>query len=503
MSELAKRSFLNFLASLAKTGGILALTFIITPILIRLLGEEDFGAYRVLFEIFTYLSLVEMGLLTAVITCMLPLIKGKKEVELKALMAESSRRFYKVVLWTFFFGAIFYPFLPQLTSWEQSDKTQLYITFTILLFTSVVFPSNVYKAYLEASNKGYLVHLIIFFQNICLTLLSVIFAYMGLGLKSQALGLLLSSLFGAFLMRFLSDIKVDKKIKGTSFSGEINSRQKSQVLNELAGKLCWQIDQIVIAALINTSMVTKVFIGQRMAQIIQVQLLSVGQSSWASLSHIYFEENNRELFEKRFYEITKIIAYVAIILLVPVCALNRSFISLWVGKDLLLETDVLIYLASANAFFHGIFSFWGLIITVLGKANLLTKPFWIQALCNVTASLLGTYFFGGVGPILGTLVSYLVIPFFIYPQLLKNHFNLSISKLLSSLILPFLLGVLVLILLIFSGVQLTDLSLKDFAWKSFAIFTVNALMMFLVLFNREEKVILINRINNFKKNWFP
>lgn len=501
MSELTKRSFLNFIASLAKTGGILVITFLLTPVLIKLIGAKDFGAFRVLMEIYSYLSLVEMGLLTAVITCLLPAIRSENKTEIEQIMAQGSWRFYKVVLWTLFFGLMMFPLLPKLTSWEGNNKIELYVTYAILLCTSITIPSNIYRAYLESQNKGYLLHIVIFIQNIIFTLLSVLFAWLGLGLKSQAAGMLISVIIGALILRYLSDVKADHAKRSIEHDKIISKRQRSQVLNELAGKLCWQIDQVVIGALIDTTMVTRVFIGQRVALIMQTQLLSLGQSSWASMSHLYFDESRKDLFTKRFYELSKIIAFLAVILLVPVCLLNRSFIILWVGKEQLMETNALIYLAAANAFFHGVLSFWGLIMTVLGKANIITKPFWAQAIINVTASLIGTYYFGGIGPILGTLVSYLFVPFFIYPKLLHEHLSLDYKRLYQTLIFPFFAGVLVVIFLNYSGLKLTELTIKEFILNGFLIFTLNSVLMFLILFNREEKRLLINRVKHLKSNF--
>ncbi|MBY0516455.1 MAG: lipopolysaccharide biosynthesis protein [Bacteriovoracaceae bacterium] len=498
MSELTKKSFLNFLASLVKTGGILALTFILTPILIKLLGTKDFGTFRVLNEIYSYLSLAEMGLMTAVITCMLPLVKSKNREQLTRLMAHGSWRFYKVVLWTVGVGICIFPFLEKLTSWDSAAPTELYFSFAILLFSSITIPSNIYKAYLEAQNKGYLVHLIIFFQNTIFTLLSVLFAYQGLGLKSQAIGLLISVIFGAWLMRYFSDIKVDLSKRNYEEGHLVSKRQLSQVLNELAGKLCWQIDQVVIASMIDTTMVTKVFIGQRVATIMQQQLLSLGQASWASLSTLYYSNEGTERFDKRFYEMSKLLSFTAMILLVPVCLLNRSFITLWVGKDLLMDTDTLIFLASANAILHGVFSFWGYIITVLGKADLLTKPFWIQAIINVSASILGTYYFGGIGPLFGTLISFLIVPLLFYPKILEINFKLKLAALYKSLFFPLVIGLLVLVAFLKSGINFVDLSVTEFVLKGILTLFVTTFVLFFVVFSKDEKSLLIKRVRTLR-----
>jgi O-antigen/teichoic acid export membrane protein len=490
------------MTSILKTAGILTTTFIMSPIILRLIGDKDFGTFKVLTEIYSYLGLVEMGLLASIVSCIIPLLKKEKRDVLEDLLAEGSRKFWKISFWTIIFGLALFPFLKKLTSWSGNSESDLYITFGLLLSTSFLIPSNIYRGYFDASNRGHLLHFINFIQSLFFTFIAVIFAYWGWRIKSQGIAFFLSVAIGAFLLRYFSDIKISLKKKNTQFDNQIASNRKPQVLNELAGKLCLNADQLIIAIFLGPVMVTKVFLGQRVVQIMQLQILSLGQASWASLGSLYYnKETNEGLFEKRLMEMTKVLAIFAVAGLVPICVLNQAFIELWVGEKYLMGSNALVYFASANAFFLGLFNFWGFIFSILGKPGVITKLFWKQAIINVIASIICTKYLGGIGPIVGTLISYLLVPLWLYPKLLKKHFGLHELKLFSSFTWPALVGISSLVFYHFSPWRFNHLTWFHFVFSGIAIFILNSLILFFILFNREEKILFINRILALKKNW--
>lgn len=502
VSELTKKSFLNFTFSLMKTVGILITTFIMSPIILRLIGDKDFGTFKVLTEVFSYLGLVEMGLLASLVSCMIPLFKAGNRPVLEQLLSEGSRKYWKVALWTIIFGLALFPFLKKLTSWSGDSASDLYLTFGLLLSTAFLIPSNIYRGYFDASNRGHLLHLINFIQSLLFTFTAVLFAYWGWKIKSQGVAFFISVAAGAFLLRYFSDIKISLRSKSNQFDHKISSNRKPQVLNELAGKLCLNADQVIIGIFLGPVMVTKVFLGQRVVQIMQLQLLSLGQASWASLGTLYYhEEEHPGLFEKRLMEMTKVLAIFAVAGLVPICVLNQAFIELWVGEKYLMGSNALVYFASANAFFLGLFNFWGFIFSVLGKPGVITKLFWQQAIINVLASLICTKYFGGIGPIVGTLISYLIIPVWLYPKLLKEHFGLHELRLFASFLWPAFLGVGSVVFYHFSPWKFTHLSWLHFIFSGTLIFLVNSILLFLILFNKAEKKLFINRIIALKRNW--
>ncbi len=496
MSELTRRTLLNLVTGTGKTVGILALTFFSTPLLLRLIGASDFGTFKVLFEVLTYLNLLEMGVYGSLISALLPAIQRNDAAEIQALLREGLRKYLWVILFATAVGLGLMPFLTYFTSWEQDSTRPLFVTFGIMLLNSLFIPTHTFRAYLEASNRGYVAHLIVWFQNTLFILASLSFAALGFKLEAQALGLVLSGCVAMILMAKASGVKVPISFRRSEeHAAKISANQRSQVLNELAGKVSFHCDNLLIAVFAGPVTVTKVFLGQRVVQILQGQLTGLGQAAWASLSSLYYSDAGGEAFKLRFLEMTKVLVVMAVILLVPVCILNESFLRLWVGEEHMLPGNTLVYVAAVNALFFPLFGFFSFIFTVLGKPKEITRIEWAQALVNISASLALTSYLGGVGPIAGTLVSFLVVSLVRYPWLIQRHFGISSLALYRTILAPALAGI--------GTVFCWDrfaVSLPITDWASFFLCAAgvggaSAAVFYLLLFTRAEKELFRSRLS--------
>lgn len=500
MSELTKRSFLFFLTSSFKSVGLLCVTFFLTPLLLRLIGASDFGTFKVLMEIYGYFSLLEMGLYSSLIACLIPAIRDSDQGTWLQLLSEGQRLYLKAALWTIVASLCLLPFLAQLTSWEGESKNELYFAFALVAASALLIPFQPYRIFLEASNQGHRINLIILLQNLLFMGVSILFAYLGWKLTAQAMGVLISNLIGVFLIRRYSGVRIPWTFSKHSGSlGQIRKHQAPQVLNDLAMKICLNCDQLIIALFLGPVMVTKVFLGQRVVLIMQGQIQSLGQASYASLGSIYYSDSSA--FRARVMEVTKLLSVVGVSLLVPVCILNRPFIALWVGAGYQMESNALTYLASSNAFLFGLFSFWSFIFTVLGKPSAITKMIWWQAGVNLVASILCTIYLGGPGPMAGTLISFLLVPLWQYPKLLKEHFELPEPQLFSTIFKPLMLGLTFLLLHHFSPWKLSPVTWFTFFVYGALVFSLVSGLLFFALFNRQERHLFITRIKVLCRNF--
>jgi len=498
MNDRSLRTFLHFSTSLVKSAGLLALTFFLTPALLRLIGPENVGTYKVLFELYGYFTIIEFGLYPSLITSLFPLVQTGSKDEVSDLLSEGKRQYIRAMIRSLIVGIIFIPFLPYLVSWKNNSSTDLYVTYGLMLFTLFFMPIQPYKAYLEATNRGHLVNLIVFFQNLLINILGVAFAYFGLKLISQGLSLLIATTLGWLLVYIASNIKIYQlKSAHSHFEKLLKSYQIPQVLNDLALKICLQCDSILISIFLGPVMVVKVFLGQRVVFIVQNQILMMGQAAWASLGALYYSDIS--LFRLRLLEVTKLLAVTGVAVLVPICILNQSFIRLWVGNTYLMDTNALTFLATANAYMFGIFSFWAHMFSVLGKPRELTGMNWVQALVNFGASLIFINFLGGIGPLTGTLISFLTVPLIVYPSLLKKHFGLSTQSVLRTVLLPASFGVLTIGLYLILPWRISPESWPDFLLWGALILIVNCICLFVIVFDNDEKKMIVRRVHDLIK----
>ncbi len=491
MSELTRRSFLFFLTSMFKSVGLLLLTFFLTPVVLRLLGADAFGTFRVLSELYGHLSLFEMGLYSSLLAALLPACARGDQERQRAYLSHGFFAYAQSAGLTAIAALALLPLLPRLTSFDNT--TELYATFLLLAATTILIPLQPYRIYLEASNQGHKVNLIAFVQNIFFLLAALAFAALGFGLRSQGLAVLVSTVLSVILMVWVSGVRIPwPRQRDPEVVRELRRNQRPQVLNDLAYKIGQNCDQIVIAFFLGPVAVTKVFLGQRIVLILQGQLQALGQSSFASLGTLYYSEP--ELFRRRVLEVTRVLAVAAVALLVPVCLLNRSFISLWVGDEYQLETNSLTLLASGNAYLFSLFSFWSLVFTVLGKPAALTPLMWRQALVNVAASIAGTKLFGPVGPVAGTLVSFSLVSFWSYPRLLSTHLGVEARAVLQSILGPLAVALLTLGIAVLAPYELAPKTWISFFFTGGVFFILYGGMLFFLMFKQEERAIHFNRM---------
>lgn len=494
MSELTKKSIANFLASVLKTFGILIITFTTTPLILKRLGDTNFGVYKTLTELHSYLSLIEVGLLASIVAFMVPLLSPEKKIDLELYLGRSKWAYIKIIFYTLIIGICLTPMLPNLTSYND-NLTELYLTYFFILITTIFLPANLYRGYLDANNRGYIVHFINLFQSILLVILTLIFAYSDFGMKSQSLALFIAMAFGSFLLKKYSGLNISTVKDPIGLSPEIVKNRKYQVLNELAHKLCQQSDQIILGFFLGPLTVTKVFIGQRIVQIFQIQFLSLGQATWPSLLNIY-NQHDHKLFEKRFIEMTKVISVFSISCLVPTSIMSESFIKLWVGDAYSLEINNLVNISSICAFFLGIFSFWATIFAMMGKSRLTTKIFWSQAIINILASLIATKLLKGIGPVTGSLISNLLAPLWMYPLLINKELKLNLLKIINSFIPPLILGIMLVYLSNKYRHMFANISWLNFFIVTALIFIITITALMFLCLNNEERKIFINRVES-------
>ncbi len=484
MSDLTRRSFLFLLTSLFKSGGLLLLTFFLTPVVLRLLGPDAFGTFKVLSELYGHLSLLELGLYSSLLAALIPVTASGDRERQRAYLSHGLFAYAKAAAVTAGAALLLVPLLPRLTSF--ADHAALTGTFLMLAATAVFIPLQPYRIYLEASNQGHKVNLIAFAQNLLLLILALAFAALGLGLRSQGLAVLTSTVVGVALLVRFADVRIPwPRRRDPAIVSELRRHQRPQVLNDAAYKIGQNCDQLLIAFFLGPEAVTKVFLGQRIVLILQGQLQALGQSSFASLGNLYYSDP--AVFRQRALEVTKLIAVGAVAVLVPVCLFNRSFIALWVGREYLLGDDTLTLLAAGNAYLFGLFSFWALLFTVLAKPAVLTPTLWTQALVNVGASLAGTRLLGPPGPIAGTLVSFLVVSLWSYPRLLTVHFGLPVRAILARVFGPLVVAGLTLGLAAALPARPDPQSWAGLIAAGTTVSVLYGVLLFFTMFNRAER----------------
>ena len=448
-----RHSTINYLTNVTFTVVTLALALVATPFMLRWLGAEALGAYRAAADWVGYLAVLELGLGGA----MLPLVAralsqpdGDGGARLRAVMTGGFRAYRWVTVPMLCGAAGLVAIMPWLMPGASPALARdVRVAVALAGLTLVFVPLSPLRALWEARQRGYVVGMILIGQSVLITAAALWFARRGWGVTGQMLALLTGAVaFHAALLTltaraapdalrwlFAPDRSPDARLA----DAELWRLNWPTLMLNVAGRVSYLTDNIVIAYLLGPAAVVPFFLTQRLAQLAQGQVQSVGNATWAGLAELH-HSGQRPLLVRRFLELNRLVALLGLAALVPIVAFNRRFVELWVGPASFAGNAVTV-LAGVNAIMLSLASLWGWLFSGTGQVRLVARPSLVAAAINVLVSALATLQLGVVGPLVGTKVARACVPGWYVPLLMRRHFGIEPTMLLRAVGLPVLLAV--------------------------------------------------------------
>ncbi len=439
-----RRAIHTLLTSVAFLGATLVVGIVSTPIFLRLLGDERVGAFRVATDWAAYLVLMELGLSGALRARFAKVVSQSEEATATAFAAGVTM-YRRVTVWTLIAAGGFAFALPWLIPVDASLQVELVIAWLLLTATSLTLLLGPVRPLLEGMQRGYVINNLLVVQSIVVTVTGVFFAWVGLGVASQALGTLIGACLMAggliWCLRATYPKLCHQLIHPKSNSDERIRLAKLNLptfASRISGQVGVMSDNIVIGMLLGPPAVVPFFLTQRISLVAQGLLQSFSGSTWAGLADLYHRQE-MGLLQTRVIELTRLITMVGVIVLAPILVFNRFFVTLWVGGDRF-GGEWMTSLAVVDAFLLSIVSLWGLLFAGTEKIGLVAPVSVVSAVVNVIVSIVATYTLGPVGPLVGTLVALLAVQGTWIPHLLRSHFGISQRQLLVSMINPWIVA---------------------------------------------------------------
>jgi O-antigen/teichoic acid export membrane protein len=465
-----RRSFWTYFTSTGFSLITVLVALVSTPLLLRWLGEERFGAYRAASDWTGYLGLFELGLAHA----LLPLLArslGRSDADsLRSTLAAGIRAYAWIAMTMLAGGIALALAIPHLVPVTTGVRSDLQRGFWLGLLVILLVPLSPFRQLAEAGQKGYLVNGLLILQSLIITGLALTLAYSGWGITGQSL----AAVAGAAVFSVSLAIVTGSGLQKHTRSAHLNPCPASQrpkpapampplplirlaagrtspasraelwelnwasLIHNTCGRISLLTDNIVIAALLGPAAVVPFFLTQRLALLAQGQLQGIGNSSWAGLAKLN-ARGEREAANDRLVDLTSLVALLGVAGLVPIIAYNRHFVSLWV-PDSRFGGELLTLLAVTNGFLQALFSLWGWVFCGTGQVARLVPMLVAGTALNLSASLAGTWLFGLPGPLLGTSISFAGLYLWLLPLLLRKHFGTSPQQLFQAVLRPIGLG---------------------------------------------------------------
>lgn len=475
------------------------ISIIYTPIILRVLGQSEFGLYNLSTSIISYLSILSLGLGSAYLRFY---SKYKKEdvEKVNTLNGVYFFSFCIIAIITIIAGFVLSSNVTIFfnSSYSGSDVRTAKILMIILTINMAIsFPMSIFSSYVISQEKFIFQKCINIGKTVFSPMLSIVALFLGyksigLVVVTVAINLLVDAINIFYCFKRLKMRISFKRMRFKMFK-EILVFSSFIALNQIIDQINWETDKIILAKMLNSAAVSIYAIGATFNYYFRLFSETISNLFAPRINSIVAEgkTDSNILLTKLMTSIGRAQFIILSLVLTGFVFFGKTFIVFWAGDGyensyyiaLLLLCPGIIPLIQNSA------------IEIQRAMNLhkfRTIVYFVMAVFNVGISIVFFKLFGIVGVATGTSVMLIIadgVVFNIYYHK-KMHLNMlyfwkEILKLLPALVLPIICGFILLTEPIGSG-----FTLLKYIISYTAIFVLSVYCLGL---NKKEKELLFKK----------
>jgi O-antigen/teichoic acid export membrane protein len=399
---------------------VLLLTFLSRTVFIKVLGAEYLGVNGLYTNILTVLSLTELGIGNVMIYSLYKPVAEKDEATIRALLTYYKNIYRKIAIAVLIIGVGFIPLLDKVVK-SNLPYTSLVLYYILFLFNSVASYFVVYKtALINADQKIYIIKviytLVIFLKELAQILIL-------LTTKSYVLYLIIL-ITSTVLNNIFISVKADKlypfiKLPNTLTKKEIrkiNENIKSTFLYKIGVVIMNNTDNILISIISGT-----IYVGYYSNYNLLVTAVTtfIGISIQALFSSIGNLNAKRDMLKsyKIFNSLLLFFHWLSAVCSLSFLLVFNDFITIWIGKNYLLGTDVVIAIVIMFYIQNIINPVW-IYRETMGLFNQVKYIMIYASIINLTLSIVLGVYWGLAGILISTAIGRILTTVWYEPKLL-------------------------------------------------------------------------------------
>lgn len=424
--------------------------FIVRKVFLDSLGSEMLGLNSLFGNILTYLSIVEMGIGSAIIFSLYKPFAQNDQVKVKGYLNYYSK-FYKIIgIIIFILGIILLPYIKYFIK-DNINIEQAKIYFILMLINTVISYLFSYKlCILNVAQEGYKVSIATTISKVIIAILQIIFLRKYNNIYIYVIIQIIINIIYYFVINRYIDYKYMwlKKI-----DGQIGEDEKSNLIknisalfmHKIGGVVVFGTDNLVISYFINLNTVAQYNSYNMVFSTFKNILENAMASITPSVGNLLACENKNKAYEvhKRIFFIN---FWVVSFVIISMYNTITQFISLWLGETQILDSFT-VSIILFNLYFQLMRSSVERFKDGSGNYHQDRYAAFIEAVINIVFSIVLVKKIGLVGVFIGTLISNISVVFWIKPKItykyvfnkpLIKYFTMYFKYLLISII-PFIL----------------------------------------------------------------
>lgn len=497
-----------------KIGAILSYTivginiligFIYTPILIRTLGQAEYGLYSLVYSFMSYLTILDFGLGNAIIVyTSKALVKGKKEEEYK-LNGILFIVYTIIGIVTLLLGVILYfnvesMFSKTMSVYEYTEAKKMIIIFTLNIALS--FPLSVYKNIVVAYEKfifNKVLKIIEIATAPIITLpLLIFYPKAWIIVIIAAILNLIASFINVFYAK--RKLKVKLSFKNLEFSSlkHIFSYSFYVFLTVIVDKINWSVDQVILGATSGTLTVAVYAVGAKINHLFNTLSTALIGVTLPKISKMEEEKKSISEFNQIFLQTGRIQFLILALVYSGFIIFGKTFLGFWAGRSYEDAYFITIILMSGGII-PLIQNIASGILRVKNKHKVETLIVCLVAVFNVIISIFLAQMWGGIGAALGTFITLFIGEVLILNIYYKKSIDLDTPQFLWQI---FKMSLPILIIAIISYIIYNYIIPTKFLYLVIGIGLYSIIYMFTVWnfsMNKYEKAQAVNIFAKMKK----
>ncbi len=404
----SKLIFKNILTSGLTRLIIMMLGIVMPRLLITSFGSEVNGLLATITQIFTYLALLQAGIGTSTVNALYsPLSKNNRE-EANEVVTEARCYYRKVSL---VYGAcilgfaILYPFLAN----TELDKLLIFLVIILEGLASFLnyYFCAVYNQLLTADGRSYVLENISFFSYILQTGAKIVLIYLGFDVIAVQVVALVVTIVRIPILKLYTRRKYPWLSFNTPPQKRYLKERKAFVVHEFSTIIFHNTDVFVVSTFCGFAMASVYTVYNTIYAALS-NLLNTANSGLGFVLGQNLEKEPKELC--RIYDIYNSLYIAASFVLFTVAAVfTGPFIALYTRgvNDITYLMPGLMLLFVVSNLLSGVRAIGSRLITVSGHADKTKVRSIIEAVINLSTSVVLVCFFGIYGVLFGTIIALL------------------------------------------------------------------------------------------------
>ena len=330
-----------------------AISLIYTPIMLRLLGQGEYGLYSLAGSVISYLSLLSLGLGASYIRFYSRYRSKNDEAGIRLLNGTYLLTFLIIAL-VAFAGGLLLAFNIDKILTSGYTGAEIKLTRTLMLVMAVAlswsFPASVFQAYIMSQECFVFQKLISLLRTIVNPMLTLPVLFLGYG----SLGLVLVSLFltvffDAICIHYcLSSLKMRFSFHHAGFQllKEIAPFSLIIAINGIVDQVNWNVDKLIIAKFLNKESVAIYAVASNIGSLYLVFSVTISSVFTPRIHRIVSDNqpDKNQALTDIFIRIGRVQYILLLLILTGFIFFGEYFITHWAGEDYLLSYWVIILL---------------------------------------------------------------------------------------------------------------------------------------------------------------